>query len=275
MRHAKETFGVSVRHACGLMGCRTSSFYYSAKGRGDEGLKTALKEKAYEKPRWGYRNLQVLLQREGWADNHKRIYRVYAEAGLQVGKRRKRPKARYRGEGLEQPTRKNELWAMDFMHDQLANGRRIRILTMMDVYTRECLALEVDSSISGERVCRVLDRVKEVRGRPERIGTDNGPEFRGMRLDQWAYRNKVKLQFIPPGEPTKNAFIESFNAIVRDDCLNQHWFTSLEDARKKAALWAYEYNTVRPHGSLGKKTPQEFAARHPLGGGTRIRKLAG
>lgn len=257
------------------MGCQKSTYYYRRDDRRDRSLKEALQEKAYRYPRWGYRNLLELLRREGWKDNHKRVYRVYAAAGLQVGTRKRRPKTKYRGEKLEEPKKRNELWVMDFMQDQLVNGRKIRLLTVMDVHTRESLAIEVDTSISGERVCRVLDRIKGLRGLPERIGTDNGPEFRGMKLDQWAYKNKVKLQFIPPGQPTKNAYIESFNAIVRDDCLNQHWFLNLEDARNKIEVWRYEYNTVRPHGSLGKKTPAEFAARHPLGGGRERIKQAG
>jgi len=257
------------------MGCQKSTYYYRRDDRKDRSLKEALQEKAYQHPRWGYRNLLELLRREGWKDNHKRVYRVYAAAGLQVGTRKRRPKTKYRGEKLEEPKKRNELWVMDFMQDQLVNGRKIRLLTVMDVHTRESLAIEVDTSISGERVCRVLDRIKGLRGLPERIGTDNGPEFRGMKLDQWAYKNKVKLQFIPPGQPTKNAYIESFNAIVRNDCLNQHWFLNLEDARNKIEVWRYEYNTVRPHGSLGKKTPAEFAARHPLGGGRERIKQAG
>jgi putative transposase len=257
--HAIKRYGVSVRRACGLAGCRTSTYYYEGAGQEDEALRAALKEKALEHPRWGYRNLQTLLQREGWRDNHKRIYRIYAQEGLQVSRRRKRAKARYRGVELEVPTRLNELWVMDFMQDQLADGRRIRVLTVLDVFSRECLALEVDTSLTGERVTRVLDRLVFLRDKPDRIGTDNGPEFRGIKMDQWAYKHDVALQFIPPGKPTKNAFIESFNSILRDDCLNQHWFSSLEDAKNKITAWKEVYNTIRPHGSLDRLTPEEYA----------------
>lgn len=257
--YACKRYKVSVRRSCSLTSCQTSTYYYQSHGREDGPLKEALKETALTYPRWGYRNLQTILQREGWNDNHKRIYRIYAQEGLQVARRRKKQKARYRGAELELPDDLNELWTMDFVHDQLVDGRCFRVLTLIDVYSRECLALEADTSLSGERVSRVLDRCVFLRKRPARIGTDNGPEFRGMKMDQWAYQHGVKLQFIPPGKPTKNAFIESFNSIFRDTCLNQHWFTTLDDARTKIEAWREEYNTIRPHGSLGRMTPREFA----------------
>jgi putative transposase len=195
-----------------------------------------------------------------WVVNHKRVYRLYREEGLAMQQRRGK---RFRAEArvpLELPGRSNQMWTMDFTRDSLAGGRKFRTLNLMDGYTREALWIEVDNSLPGLRVVRVLERVGEERGVPEAIQVDNGPEFISQVVDQWAYRKGVALHFIDPGKPVQNAFIESFNGKFRDECLNQSWFTSLEDARRIIEAWREDYNTVRPHSSLGYRTPQEYAA---------------
>lgn len=266
VRYASKSYAVSLRRACGLMQIGMSSFYYESKPRDDEALRAALKEKAAKRRRWGYRMLTEALRRDGFTDNHKRIYRVYREEGLQVPMRKKRKAALWRGEKPKAAEHGNDRWSMDFMSDQLANGRRIRTLNIVDDHTRECLAIEVDSSLSGHRVCRVLDRVVAERGHPKRILTDNGPEFTSRALDRWAYEHCVELQFIQPGKPVQNAFVESFNGTMRNECLNEHWFLDLQDAKELIETWRIDYNTERPHSSLGGKTPGEFAvaAQTPL-----------
>ena len=261
VRHLRKDFAVSLRRACGLMNLSTSSYYYRAQPANDGALRAALKEAAAKRGRWGYRMLTVLLRRGGFEDNHKRIYRVYREEGLQVPVRRRRKTARWRGERPSPTAHRNDRWSMDFTSDQLACGRRIRTLNVLDEHTRECPAIEVDISIGGERVCRVLDRLVAERGHPKRLLTDNGPEFTGKALDRWAYEHRVKLEFIQPGKPMQNAFVESFNGTFRDDCLNENWFMDLEDARRIIENWRVDYNEVRPHSSLDDRTPGEFATR--------------
>ena len=261
VEYLHATYAVSLRRACGLMNMSGSSFYYQAKGHDDQALRKALRAAAAKRRRWGYRMLTVLLRRQGFEDNHKRIYRVYREEGLQVPmRRRKRKGGRWRGEKPVAPGGPNVRWSMDFMSDQLAGGRKIRTFNIVDDYTRECLAIEVDTSIGGHRVCRVLDRLVAERDHPKRLLSDNGPEFTGKALDRWGYEHCVELQFIQPGKPVQNCFVESFNGTFRDDCLNEHWFASLEEAREIAENWRVDYNTVRPHSSLGQMTPREFAA---------------
>ena len=198
-----------------------------------------------------------------WMVNHKRVYRLYQEEGLAM---RRRERKRFRAEArvpLVLPTRTNQMWTMDFTRDSLASGRKFRTLNLMDGYTREALWIEVDTSLPGLRVVQVLERVVQERGLPETIQVDNGPEFISQVVDQWAYRNGVALHFIDPGKPVQNAFIESFNGKFRDECLNQSWFTSLEDARQIIEAWRVDYNTVRPHSSLGYQTPAEYAPQSP------------
>lgn len=238
--------------------------YYKPKGRNDSDLRVALNKHATHNQGWGYRGLMDWLVRDGFKDNHKRVYRVYAEEGLQLGRRKRRHKSRYRGSKLDEPEGLNRLWTMDFVSDQLADGRVFRMLVVMDVYSRECLALEIDTSISGKRVARVLDQLKTQRGLPEVLGTDNGPEFRSRHMDQWAYDNKVKLHFIKPGTPTQNAYVESMNSQIRKRLLDTHWFASLAEVRYWAEEWRTIYNTIQRHGSLNKKTPEEFAAHARL-----------
>lgn len=240
-----------------------SSYYYRGNARGDGELREALREAALKRRRWGYRMLTEVLRRNGFGDNHKRIYRVYREEGLQVKARKRRKTARWRGTKPEPARGANERWSMDFVSDQLADGRKIRTLNVVDDFTRECLAIEVDSSLGGWRVARVLDRLVAQRGHPGRIVTDNGPEFTGKVLDRWAYEHRVKLEFIEPGKPVQNCYVESFNGTFRDDCLNEHWFVSLPEARALIEAWRIDYNTNRPHSSLGGRTPDEFANNKP------------
>jgi putative transposase len=198
--------------------------------------------------------------RAKWVVNHKRVYRLYREEGLAM---RRRKGKRFRAEArvpLAVPTRANQMWTMDFTRDSLASGRKFRTLNLMDGYTREALWIEVDNSLPGLRVVRVLERVAQERGLPEAIQVDNGPEFISRVVDQWAFANGVALHFIDPGKPVQNAFIESFNGKFRDECLNQNWHTSLEDAQRIIEAWRVDYNTVRPHSSLEYQTPEEYAA---------------
>lgn len=200
-----------------------------------------------------------MLRREGCLVNHKRVSRIYREEHLQVRKKRRKKMASGVRVPLSAPTTANERWSMDFVMDATSHGRRVRILTIVDDYTRECLAAEVDTSISGLRVARVLDRLLVLRGKPKGITVDNGPEFAGRALDTWAYNNKVRLAFIRPGKPVENAYIESFNGRLRDECLNSHEFCSLHEARHTIEGWRQDYNEKRPHGSLDDMTPMEFA----------------
>jgi putative transposase len=269
VNYASEEYGVSMRHACGLIEMRRSSYYYEAHAPDDEALRSALEKVAAKRRRWGYRRLMVVLRREGWKDNHKRIFRVYQEAGLQVPKRRKRKTSKWRGDVPEPPQQPHERWSMDFMQDTTMFGRRFRTLNIVDDFTRKCLRIEVDTSLGGERVTRVLDQLIELHGKPDVLLTDNGPEFTGKALDQWAYEHQVRLQFIEPGKPMQNGYIESFNGKFRDECLNEHWFASVDEAGEIIEEWRLDYNECRPHSSLENMTPEEFAqlaAPDPLGG---------
>jgi putative transposase len=208
---------------------------------------------------YGYRRMYVLLRREGWTVNHKRVYRVYRDEGL--GLHRRKPKRR-RAAMTRQPrvklTRTNERWTMDFMSDALANGQKLRVLTVLDAYTRECVALEVATHFHGSDVARVLTRVSAQRGRPAVIACDNGTEFTSRVLDHWAWMHGVQLDFSRPGKPTDNATIESFNASVRRECLSQHYFSTLSEAEVVLRSYRAEYNDHRTHSSLGDQTPTEF-----------------
>jgi len=201
----------------------------------------------------------TVLRREGFTDNHKRVYRIYREEGLQVSQRKRKRTAKWRGEKPSAPDRINARWSMDFVHDATARGQKLRMLNIIDDCTRRCLRIEVDTSLSGERVARTLDQVVELHGKPQALLMDNGPEFTGKRLDEWAYRNNIRLQFIEPGKPSQNGFVESFNGTLRNECLNENWFGSVAEARKIIETWRRKYNEVRPHSSLGYLTPEEYA----------------
>ncbi len=229
-----------------------SSYRYQTR-RSDEPLRTRLVELAREKPRFGYRRLHVLLGRAGEHVNHKRLHRVYREAGLMI-RRKKRKHCVREGRPLEE-------WALDFVHDAVECGRAIRVLSVVDAYTRECLALEVDTSFASRRVTRVLDAIVAERGRPLVIRCDNGPELTSRHFLAWCVERQIELVHIQPGKPTQNARVESFHGRLREECLTVSWFQNLFDARRKIAAWQKEYNEDRPHSSLGYKTPKEFAAQ--------------
>jgi putative transposase len=257
----KEAPEVSERRACRLVGIGRTSCRYRARKQEPKGLRDRLRSLAAERRRFGYRRLTVMLEREGWAVNHKRVYRLYRQEGLAVRRRKRKGLKAVIRVGLGVPSRPQERWSMDFVSDSFSDGRKFRSLNIVDDYSRECLVTEVDTSIPGPRVVRVLEGLRERRGLPEVMVMDNGPEFAGQALDAWACQRGVNLHYIEPGKPVQNAFIESFNGRFRDECLNEHWFISLEDARSKIEAWREDYNQIRPHSSLGNQTPQEFAAR--------------
>jgi putative transposase len=254
----REQYAASERRVCGLLSLAVSSYRYQARGS-DEMLRTKLVEIAREKPRFGYRRLHVLLQRSGEAVNHKRVYRVYREAGLCL-RRKKRKHCTRVSAPLRQCTAANQEWALDFVHDAIAAGRTIRVLSVVDAYTRECLALEVDTSFASRRVTRVLDEIIGQRGKPLSIRCDNGPELTSRHFLAWAIEQKIELVHIQPGKPMQNGRCESFNGRLREECLRVSWFENLFDARRKIARWRQDYNEQRPHSSLGYRTPLEFAA---------------
>lgn len=255
-----QQYAMSERHACRLIGlARSTKRYQRRSSDADQVLRQRLRTLALSRPRFGYRRLGVLLAREGRKANHKRIYRLYRLEGLMVRRRRRKRLVRGMDQMAPAPQRNNERWSMDFVSDSLAGGRTIRALTLVDDYTRECLAIEVDTSLGGMRVRRVLEAVIAKRGRPERIVVDNGPEFRGRAVAAWSEERHVRLQFIQPGKPVQNAFIESFNGRLREECLNANWFVNLADAKRKIEQWRTDYNEQRPHSSLGYLPPQQFA----------------
>jgi putative transposase len=223
-----------------------------------------LVELAREKPRFGYRRLQVLLRRRGEFVNHKRVHRVYREAGLAL-RRKKRKHCARQSAPLRQYTAANQEWALDFAHDAIAAGRAIRVLSVVDAYTRECLALEVDTSFASRRVTRVLEQIIEHRGEPRAIRCDNGPELTSRHFLAWCIEKKIELVHIQPGEPTQNAHVESFHGRLREECLRVSWFQNLFDARRKIALWRRDYNEQRPHSSLNYRAPAEFARETSYG----------
>jgi putative transposase len=249
---------VSQRRACGLIEVHRASCRYRRRRSEDPGLPTRLRELAEIRRRFGYRRLQVLLLREGWRANHKRIYRLYVEEKLGLRRKRGRKRSGAR-QPLVEPTRANQVWSLDFMTDALSSGRRFRTLNIVDDYTREAVAIEVDTSLGGLRVARVLEELKKQRGLPGHIRSDNGPEFTSRALDQWAYEHGIRWHYIQPGRPMENGYVESFNGRLRDECLNENWFADLAEARETIEDWRQDYNRCRPHSALGYRTPEEFA----------------
>jgi putative transposase len=255
----RERYGLSERRACRLVGIGRSTLRYRSRARPEEeSLRQRLRELAAVRPRFGYRRLHVLLRREGVIVNHKRVERLYREEGLAVRRRTRKRVARDGRGRAAVPGRPNQQWGVDFVSDALAWGRRIRLFTVVDIFTREALAIEVDTSLPGGRVVRVLERLGAERGVPDEIVLDNGPELAGKALDQWAYERGVRLRFIEPGKPIQNAFVESFQGRLRDECLNRHWCVSLADARHIIEAWRQDYNRARPHSALGYRPPEEF-----------------
>jgi len=248
----------SERRACRWLGFHRSAMRYQSRRPDDRPVRQRLRELAEAHPRWGSPRLIWRLRQEGIRDNHKRLRRLYRAEGLLVRRRRRKQAARARV-ALPTPTRANERWSMDFMRDTLADGRVMRLFTLVDDCTRECPVIAVDFSLTGERVVAILEQLATTRGLPRMIVVDNGPEFHSRALDRWAHHRQVQLHFIQPGKPVQNAFIESFNGRVRDECLNQHWFLSLADARRLIDAWRVSYNTARPHRGLHGLTPTQYA----------------
>jgi len=254
----KREYAFSERRACGLVIMAVSTYRYET-GRSDEPLRTRLVQLAREKPRFGDRRLHVLLRRCGEQINHKRLHRIYREAGLMI-RRRKREDCAQVGPPLRSWSAANQEWALDFAHDAVPCGRAIRVLSVVDAYTREGLALEVDTSFASRRVTRVLEAIVAERGQPQAIRCDNGPELTSRHFLAWCIeRRQIELVHIQPGKPTQNARVESFHGRLREECLTVSWFQNLFDARRKIEAWRTDHNEERPHSSLECKTPKEFA----------------
>ena len=260
--HARLIWRVSIRRACRALPVIRSTYHYRSRRTGQAHLMERIKAIAATRVRYGYRRIQVLLRREGWAVNTKRVYRLYCEMGLQL--RNKTPKRRVKAklrEGRQSATQANETWAMDFVHDQLATGRKLRVLTIVDTFSRYSPAIEPRFTFRAADVVQILEDIGRQLGFPKAIRVDQGTEFVSRDLDLWAYQRGVTLDFSRPGKPTDNAFIESFNGKFRTECLNAHWFMSLDDARRKCEAWRRDYNEERPHSAIGNKAPIELANR--------------
>jgi putative transposase len=258
--YLRTSYRISIRRACRAFPLDRSTYHYRHRRPEQAPLRKRIRELAETRVRYGYRRIHVLLRREGWMVNHKRVRRLYTEEGLQL--RNKTPKRKVSAKLREDravATAPNECWSMDFLSDQLFDGRKIRVLTIVDNFTRLSPAIDVRPSYRGIDVVDTLERIAPIHGRPKRIRVDNGPEFISKELDLWAYLNGVVLDFSRPGKPTDNAFVESFNGKFRAECLNAYWFLSLDDARLKCEAWRTDYNQVRPHSSIGNQTPIELA----------------
>lgn len=255
----RSQYAFSERRACRLVGLAVSTYRYQS-SRNDTSLREQLVTLARDKPRYGYRRLHVLLLRAGMIVNHKRVWRVYHEAGLSV-KRRKRKRLVRVGQPLEPVSAPNQEWALDFSSDRLATGRSLRVLSVIDAFTRECIALEVDTGFASRRVTRVLEAALKQRAGPQRIRCDNGPELTSRHFLAWCIERRIDLRHIQPGRPMQNGHVESFHGKLRDECLNTSWFRNLFDARRRITAWKREYNEQRPHSSLQYQTPAEFAGR--------------
>jgi putative transposase len=254
-------FQIGQRRACRALGFSRSTIRYRSRAKEQSALCIRLRDLAGARVRWGYRRLHVLLQREGWQINHKRVYRLYKQEGLELRiKRRRKKRAATPRVPCPPAVAPNDRGSMDFLSDRLACGRAFRVLALVDNVSKVSPAIEADFSLTGRRVTEILERAVALHGLPKAICVDNGPEFAGKELDAWAYRRGVKLCFSRPGKPTDNAFVESFNGRLREECLNTHWFTRLSEARTGLEEWRKEYNTERPHSALGMRTPDEFAA---------------
>jgi len=253
-----ERHGLSQRHACRLIGMDRSTLRYQGKRPDDGALRQRLRELAAERRRFGYRRLGWMLAREGHAMNHKRLYRLYREEKLMVRRRGRRKRAMGTRTPMLVPRAINQRWSLDFVSDTLSDGRRFRILCVVDDFSRECLATVVDTSLGGVRVVRELERLATERAVPQEVVSDNGTELTSGAVLRWA-TGRLAWHYIEPGKPVQNAFVESFNSKLRDECLNEHVFLSLAGARETIEAWRYDYNHLRPHGSLGALTPNEFA----------------
>lgn len=260
VEYLRNCYRVSELRACRTAGCAKSTYRYQSRRDPRTALRQRIRELAQARVRYGYRKIKVLLKREGWAVGKKLVYRLYREEGLAVRHRaRRRQKALMPRHARFKPGGPNEAWSLDFVADQLADGQRFRALTVVDVFTRESLAIEVGHSLRGDHVVTVRTRLRMQRRAPKVLFCDNGSEFCSQIVDLWAYQNQVRIDFSRPGKPTDNAYVESFNGTFRDECLNAHWFESLQDAKGLVEAWRQEYNESRPHRALQDQTPSEFA----------------
>jgi len=258
-----ETCRVSERRACRLAGLSRDTYRHPPTlSKRDQTLQQAIVAIAHQRRRFGYRRVIDLLRVQGHQDNHKRIFRLYQDANLSVGKRRRKRGLPMETLPLASARKLNEVWSMDFVSDSLANGRRIKCLTVADDFSHECVELSVDFGMGGEYVVRLLEQAARFRGYPEAVRTDQGPEFTSRAFLAWTQARGIRHLLNAPGKPTQNAYIESFNGKFRDECLNEHWFESLAQARSLIADWRRDYNEVRPHSSIGRIPPAQFAAQH-------------
>ena len=253
-------YRISQRRICALLSLDRKTWFYKSVRSRHEVLRRRIVELAHERPRFGYRRVHIMLQREGCQRNHKLVHRLYREEGLAM--RRRKPRRRLRSAAAREhpvvPEAPDQRWAMDFVHDEMGDGGRFRLLTIVDHFTRESPAIAVGRRLRAEDVVRTLERLRRSGRKPKVITTDNGSEFCSKPLDQWAFVHGVQLDFIQPGKPVENAFVESFNGRVRDECLNANWFRNLDEAKEVIEAWRVDYNYNRPHGSLGMLTPMEF-----------------
>lgn len=260
--YLRETYRVSERRACCVARVARSTFLYQSVREPRTALRLRMREIAQTRVRYGYRKIGVLLKREGWKVGKKLVYRLYREEGLTLRQtRRRKRRAALRRHERYRPTAPNQAWSLDFVTDQLADGRRFRALTIMDVFTRESLAIEVGQKLKGDDVVQVLNAIRQKRAVPKLLFCDNGAEFTSQIVDLWAYHNRVQIEFSRPGKPTDNAYVESFNGTFRAECLDVHWFMTLTEAKQVIESWRQEYNESRPHRSLGERTPSEFASQ--------------
>ena len=260
MNFLRSEFQVSIRRACGVVQANRGNYHYKSKKGGQAALVKRIREVAALRMCYGYKRIYIYLRREGWSVNHKRVYRLYCQEGLQL--RRKKPKRRVAAKqrNNRQPIiNTHDVWSMDFVADNLYNGQKLRCLTIVDAYSKLCPVIGVGFQYKAADVVETLDFAVGEYGYPKTIRVDNGPEFISKELDLWAWNHGVILDFSRPGKPTDNAFIESFNSRFRQECLNASWFLNLNDARLKIESWRREYNTARPHSAIGNKTPAEFA----------------
>jgi len=253
-----KRYEMSQRHACTVLALHRSSCRYLARSDGNDDLRTLLVALAAARPRWGQDRLHVLVRRQGYVVNHKRTERLYRQLGLSLRLRRRRKRASGLRVPAVMPDRPDKRWSMDFMADQLVTGQRLKCLTLVDDFTKESPGILVACSIIGQTVAEFFDSLAETRSLPEVIVCDNGPEFTSLVLDQWAHRHGIRMSFIQPGKPQQNAFIESFNGKLREECLNEELFYDVTDAQTKIEAWRIDYNEHRPHRSLGQRTPAEF-----------------
>ncbi len=262
MDWVSAAYGASVSQACRLVQISRSLYAYCSRRPNQEPLRLRIRELAQDRPRYCYRRLHVLLRREGWLVNMKRVRRLYRVEGLQLRHRVRRRKHASLHRGIPPAaSRAHERWSMDFVHDALLDGRAFRVLTVVDQWSRWSPTLEVAQGMSGAAVAAALDRAIAAHGKPRTITVDHGTEFTSRALDDWAYQRGVSLDFIRPGKPSESGFIEAFNGKLRDECLNTLQFLSIDDARSKIEAWRVDYNLYRPHSSLGHLTPDEYLRR--------------